>query len=178
MHAHLGEPLDLLGLSMPSEQATWISTSLRDRLDAGGDQCHQPLIGSADGGHDAELGGTGLGGLLGGLDQAGDVQPGAAHRRGEQSGLRAEVAVLRAATGFQADDALDLDLGPAPAHTDLVGQGEKFLEPIVRQLQDLEHLGLGQAFAAFEHLLARRCQHVGALRAACVTRTPPAEDRT
>jgi hypothetical protein len=44
-------------------------------------------------------------------------------------------------------------------------------------LQDLEHLGLRQAFAAFEHLLARRCQHVGACVAACVTRTPPA-DRT
>ena len=131
-----------------------------DRLDAGGDLGHQPLVGTADGGHDAELGGTGLGGLLGRLDQARDVQPGAAHRRGEQPRLRAEVAILRAATGFQADDALDLDLGTAPAHAHLVGQREQFLQVVVGQLQDFEHLLLGQAFAALEHLLTGRCQYV------------------
>ena len=56
------------------------------------------------------------------LDQRRDVQPDRAHRRGEQAGLRAEVAVLRAAAGLQRDDALDLDLGAAPAHPHLVGE--------------------------------------------------------
>ncbi|AFE16495.1 hypothetical protein MRGA327_09885 [Mycobacterium tuberculosis RGTB327] len=76
-------------------------------------------------------GGAGLGGLFGRLDQAGYVQPGAAHRGGEQPRLRAEMAILRAATGFQADDAFDLDLGSAPAHPHLVGQRQQLLEPVV-----------------------------------------------
>ncbi len=72
------------------------------------------------------------------------------------------MAILRAATGFfQADDALDLDLWPAPLHPDLVGQGQEVLEVIVGQLQDLEHLIAGQPpLAALEHLLARQCQYV------------------
>ncbi|CPB47085.1 Uncharacterised protein [Mycobacterium tuberculosis] len=41
------------------------------------------------------------------------------------------MAILRAATGFQADDAFDLDLGSAPAHPHLVGQRQQLLEPVV-----------------------------------------------
>ncbi len=43
--------------------------------------------------------------------------------RVEARGLRAEVAVLGAAAGLGGQDALDLDLGPAPGQPDLVGQG-------------------------------------------------------
>ena len=60
-----------------------------------------------------------------GLDQRRDVEPDGPHRRLEQAGLRAEVAVLRAAAGLQADDALDLDLRAAPAHPHLVGEAEQ-----------------------------------------------------
>ena len=42
--------------------------------------------------------------------------------RVEAGGLRAEVAVLGAAAGLGREDALDLDLGPAPGQPDLMGQ--------------------------------------------------------
>ena len=93
-----------------------MSTACADRRDALAHLGHQPLVRPAHGGDDAELGGAGRGGLDGGLDQRRDVQPGRAHRRGEQARLRAEVAVLGAAAGLDRDDALDLDLGAAPAH--------------------------------------------------------------
>ena len=72
--------VDLL-LGEHAERAGDLDVDLvADRLDARGDLRHQPLVRSADGGDDAELGRAGLGGLLGGLDQARDVEPGAAHR--------------------------------------------------------------------------------------------------
>ena len=64
-------------------------------------------------------------GLLGRLDQLGDVQPHRAHRGGELAGLAAEVAVLGAAAGLERHDALDLDLGPAPLHPHLVREREQ-----------------------------------------------------
>ena len=70
------------------------------------------------------------------------------------------MAVLGAAAGLQADDALDLDLGPAPRHPHLVGQRQKFVEPVVGQLEHSEHLVLGQALAPLEHLLAGLGQDV------------------
>ena len=79
-----------------------MSTAVLDRGDALAHLGHQPLVRPAHGGDDAELGRAGLGGLPGGLDQRRDVQPGRAHRRVEQAGLRAEVAVLRAAAGLDA----------------------------------------------------------------------------
>ena len=63
---------------------------------------HQPLVRAAHCGDDAELRGAGRGGLLGRLDQLGDVQPDRAHGRGELARLGAEVAVLRAAAGLEA----------------------------------------------------------------------------
>src|ERR1700760_3537060 len=62
------------------------------------------------------------------------------------------MAVLGAAAGLQADDALDLDLRAAPPHPDVVGQREQFVEVLVVQLQDGQHLVLGQALASFQHL--------------------------
>ncbi|HEV7581401.1 MAG TPA: radical SAM protein, partial [Mycobacterium sp.] len=108
--------------------------------DAGGDLGHQPLVRPPHGGDDAELGGAGLRGLLGRLDQHRDVQPRAAHGRGEQPGLRAEMAVFGTAAGLEADDALDLDLRAAPAHPHLVGQLQQVLQPLVGQPQQLQHL--------------------------------------
>ena len=72
----------------------------------------------------------------------------------EQAGLRAEVAVLGAAAGLQRDDALDLDLGAAPAHPHLVGEREQLVErgAVVGQPQHLEHLRLVEADAPLEHL--------------------------
>ena len=51
-----------------------------NRLDAGGDLGHQPLVGAAHGGDDAELGGAGLGSLLGGFHERRDVEARGAHR--------------------------------------------------------------------------------------------------
>ncbi len=84
----------------------------------------------------------------------------AAHRGREQPRLRAEVAVLGAAAGLEADDALDLDLGAAPAHPHLVGQRQQLLEPVVGQLQHLQDLVLVEPVAALEHLLPGQTQHV------------------
>ena len=70
------------------------------------------------------------------------------------------MAILRAATGFQADDALDLDLRAAPAHPHLVGQRQQLVEPVIGQLQDFQHLIAGQALAALEHLITGQCQYV------------------
>ena len=90
--------------------------AVADGLDALADLVHQARVRAAHGGDDAELRGAGGRRLPGGLDQAGDVQPRGAHRRLEPAGLGAEVAVLGAAAGLEADDALDLDLRAAPAH--------------------------------------------------------------
>ena len=53
---------------------------------------------------------------------SGMFEPDRPHRRGELTGLRAEVAVLGAAAGLQRHDALDLDLGTAPPHPHVVRQ--------------------------------------------------------
>jgi hypothetical protein len=76
------------------------------------------------------------------------------------AGLRAEVAILRAATGLDADDALDFDLRTAPAHPNLVGQRKKLVQPVVREPQHSEHLLLGQSLSLLEYPLPGDGQHV------------------
>ena len=137
-----------------------MSTASRIAADAVADLRHQPLVGAAHGGDDAELGGTGGRGLLGGLDQLRDVQPHRAHRRGELAGLAAEVAVLGAAAGLEADDPLDLDLGAAVLHPDLVGKVEQLGDLVVGQLQHLDELVVRQALAAVEDLAAGSLEDV------------------
>lgn len=70
------------------------------------------------------------------------------------------MAVLGAAAGLEADDALDLDLGAAPLHPHVVREGEQVLEAVVGKLQDFEHLALVQRFAALENLLTREGENV------------------
>ena len=165
VHAHAGELVDLL-LGEHAERARDLDVDLvADGFDTRRDLREQTLVGAAHRGDDAELGGTGLGRLLGGLDEAGNVEPRGAHRRLEQARLRAEVAVLRAAAGLEADDALDLHLGTAPAHPHLVGEREQFLETVVAEFEHLEGLRLAQSLAPFEHLLARGRQDVRSGRA-------------
>ena len=122
MHTHRGEPLYLLGGQHAQRRGNIDLNLIADRFDSGSDLGHQPLIGSAHSRDDAELGGAGLSRLLRGFHQAGHVEPGTAHRRFEQPRLRTEMAVLWAAAGLQADDALNLDFGSAPAHSHVVGQ--------------------------------------------------------
>jgi hypothetical protein len=43
-----------------------------------------------------------------------------------------------------------------------MSQREQILEPVVGQLEHREHLLLGQALTAFEHLLSSQTQHVRA----------------
>ena len=73
------------------------------------------------------------------------------------------MTILGAATSFQADDALDLDLGTAPGHPHLVRQGQQLLEPFVGQLQHLQHLLLVEPFATLEYLVTGHSQDVGAV---------------
>jgi CheY-like chemotaxis protein len=56
--------------------------------------------------------------------------------------------------------ALDLDVGTAPGHPDLVGQREQIVEAVIRQLQHLQGLILVEANAAVEYLLACLNQNV------------------
>ena len=160
VHTHRGEPVDLI-LVQHAQRAGDVDLHLvADRLDARRDLAQQPLVGTAHRGDDAELGRAGLRGLLRRLHQAGDVEPRAAHRGGEQAGLRTEVAVLGAPAGLEADDALDLDLGAAPAHPDLVGQRQQFLEPVVGQLQHGQNLVLVESLTPSQHLLTGEAQYV------------------
>src|SRR6201999_2919235 len=82
-----------------------------------------------------------------------NVQPHRAHGRLEAAGLAAEVAVLRASARLNGDDALDLDLRPAPAHADVVGELEHVVHALVGQPQDLERLRLVEADAPLQNLL-------------------------
>ena len=67
VHADRGELVDLL-LGEHAEAAGDVDVDrVVDRLHAVTDLRHQPLVGPADGGDDAELRRAGLGGLLGGL---------------------------------------------------------------------------------------------------------------
>ena len=76
------------------------------------------------------------------------------------AGLAAEVAVLGAAAGLQADDPLDLDLGAAVRHPHGVGELEQIGHPVVRQPQDLDQLVVRQALSTVENLCAGALQDV------------------
>ena len=140
---------------MPRLAAIWMSTSARIALTPGAQLAHQPRVRPAHRRDDAELGRTGRGRLLRRLHQRRDVQPHRPHRRGEQPGLRAEVAILRAAAGLQRDDALDLDLRAAPAHPHLVGELQGRRQVLVGQPQHLQDAGLVEADTVGQHLGAR-----------------------
>ena len=138
VHAHLDQVVDLL-LGEHAQARRDLDVDRRlDRGDALAHLLHQPVVRPAHRGHDAELGRTGRGGLPRRLDQRRDVQPDRAHRRGEQARLRAEVAVLGTAAGLQRDDALDLDLGAAPAHPHVVRELQQRRQVLVGQAQHLE----------------------------------------
>ena len=89
-----------------------------------------------------------------------DVEP-PAHGRVEQPGLRAEVAVLGAAAGLDRDDALDLDIRAAPAHTYLVGELEQLGDVVVGKREDVQHLVLVKASTVLEHLGTSGREEVG-----------------
>jgi hypothetical protein len=63
------------------------------------------------------------------------------------------MAVFRAASGLDGDDAFHLHVLAAMLEPDLVGQVKGSGDGLVRELEDLYKLSFGQAFAAFEHLL-------------------------
>src|SRR5664279_5049528 len=102
-------------VNIPREQAmlTGIPAARMARIPS--HLVQQPAVWTAYRGHDAELGCPGGRGVPRGSYELGNVQPGRADRRGELTGLRAEVTVLGAAAGLEADDALDLHLRAAPA---------------------------------------------------------------
>ena len=84
-----------------------------DGCDALAHLCHEPLVRPAHGGHDAELVAP-VAASRGRLPATGcPATPTARVRRTDRTGT--EVAVLGAAAGLDRHDALDLDLGSAPA---------------------------------------------------------------
>ena len=104
-------------------------------------------------------------GLLGGLDKFSDVQRHGAHGRFEQAGLGAEVAVLRAAAGFQGDDAFQRDIDAAVLDAHLVGEVEQFRQALVLNVEDLDEFLLIQTFAVFQGFFAGDVKDVGHVRA-------------
>jgi hypothetical protein len=161
VHADAGELVHLL-LGQHAQRARDVDVDdILDRLHALAHLAHQPLVRATHGGDDAELRRPGRGGLLRCLDQRRDVQPGRTHRRVEHAGLRAEVTVLGAATGLQRDDALDLDLVPAPLSAYLVRQVEQLVDAVVGQAQRVERLLFAEPDALLEDLRARDVQDVG-----------------
>jgi len=62
------------------------------------------------------------------------------------------VAVLGAAAGLQRDDALDLDLGTAPLHPDLVRGVERGRDLVVGQAQDRQHGLLVEPGPGLDHV--------------------------
>ena len=114
MHAELLQAIDLL-LGQDADGRGDVDVDLcLDGGDGLGHLVHQVLVGALHCGDDAELRGAGLGGLLRGLDQLGDVQLDGADRGFEKARLGAEVAVLGAAAGLQGNNALHLHGIAAP----------------------------------------------------------------
>src|ERR1039457_915912 len=160
VHPQRGQ-LSRLGFGEDAERARDVDVHLvPDRGDRGRDLGHQPLVGPAHRGDDAELGRSRRRRLPCRRHELVDVQPDGAHRGLELAGLRAEVAVLRAAAGLHRHDPLDLHLGAAPPHPHLVGQRQQLAEALVRQLKAAQDLLLVQPAARFEDLAARLVQNV------------------
>ena len=124
------------------------------------DLLHEGLVGAADGGDDAELGGAGLLDFLGGLDETLDIEADGLDGGIVEGGLGAEAAVLGAAAGFQADDALDVDLFAAPLDADFVGEGEEVVDAVVGKLEDLEEFILVEWGAFVQDLLVGAFENV------------------
>src|SRR5205823_6343837 len=104
-----------------------------------------------------ELAGAEAGGLLGGTEDLVEVQERCCfHWCVEPSRLGAEVAVLGAAAGLGRQDALDLDLGPAPGEAYLVGQRGQRGHCVVAQLGEGRQLPDGERPSFLEHRGARR----------------------
>src|SRR5262245_66415811 len=74
--------------------------------------------------------------------------------------LRAGVPVLRTPPGLDRDAPLDLHLGAAPAHPDLVRQLEQRRDVLLGEVQHLDELWLAETAAAVENLAARLVQDV------------------
>ena len=131
--------------------SSWIE---RDELE---DALHGALVGPAHGEHDAELRGAERCGLAGGgEDLVGIEERRGLDRRVEARGLRTEVAVLGAAAGLGREDALDLDLGPAPGQPHLVGQRGQVHDGAVGQRGEGGELVPGQQAALVEEGASRR----------------------
>ena len=118
---------------------------------------HRLLVGPAHGEHDAELRRADGGRLAGGGEQLVPVE----ERRGlhdgvELGGLRAEVAVLGAAARLGGEDALHLDLGPAPRQPHLVGQRGQRRHALVGQRRQRRQLLGGELPPLVEEGVAGR----------------------
>ena len=115
---------------------------------------HEPFVGPADRGHQAELGRTRRRGLMRGRHERGDVETHCPHRRVELPGLRAKVAVLGATARLDRHDPFDFHRGAAPPHPYLVGKGQRVRQEILGQLEHGQRLGLVERHPVLEHLLA------------------------
>src|SRR3978361_1286743 len=122
---------------MPSEQATWMSTAARIAATPSRTWDISRLSGPRTAATMQNSVAPVAAVSLAASTRDGVYSQGGAAGGGELPGLRAEVAVLGAAAGLQADDALDLDLRPAPAHPHLVGELKQLGQPHAREQEAL-----------------------------------------
>ena len=98
----------------------------------------QAIVRGLHRGNNAELGSTGLGGLLCRLHQLWDVEAHGAHWRLEETGLGTKVAILWAAAGLNGDNAFHRHVRAAPLQAGLVGDIGDLFQLGIRNLQYLQ----------------------------------------
>ena len=152
--AHVLEALRLLQGERAEGQGDLNVHLVQDGRDGFCDLGQEVLIRRLHSSDNAELGGAGLGSLLRSLHQLRDVKAGGTHRGLEEAGLRAEVAILRAATGLDGDDALHGYVRAAPLQAGLVGDVSDLFQLLIGDLEDLQEFLFVEANALLEGLLA------------------------
>ena len=119
----------------------------------------EPLLGSAHGDDDAELGGARVARRARRVEDLVEIEEGVHVDAGaEAHRLRAERAVFGARARLGVDEALELDLGPAPRHPDLVRERDQRRQLVERQARDRERFVAGEAAALVEERAFGVCE--------------------
>ena len=152
--AHVLEALRLLAGQGSEREGDLDVHFVEDGRDGFRNLGEQVLVRGFHSSHDAELRGAGLGRLLGGLHQLRDVEARGTHGGLEQTRLRAEVAILRAAASFNGDDAFHGHVWAAPLEAGLVGDVRDLFQLLIRDLENLQEFFFVEADALLQGLLA------------------------
>ena len=165
-HARGREPFGLLGLQQPERARDFEPGLALHRVDRVDHLAQQPLLGAAHRDDDAELRRAGVACRVRGVEDLVEVEEGVHVDAGvEPHRLRAERAVFGARARLGVDQALELDLGPAPREPHLVRERDQRRQLVEREVRDGERFVAGEAAALVEQGAfggdERRCGHAG-----------------